>query len=307
MIPMSLITGFLGAGKTTLVSHLAQQYADRRVVMLINEFAKRDVDAQRLAPMGNVIAIPGGSIFCNCLTAQFIEQMQQIASMRIDNEPPEGLIVEASGIANPMVVEKMLAETRLDEHFRLASIITVVDPGSFLKLLKTLPNITAQVHAADVALINKTDLHSSEQIDQVEAQLQAIRPGLEVRRTVQCRVDLDLFPSRSSRGLTGKYAQCADPNYDRFMMRIDPAITAEQLRDALRGLGERVYRAKGVIRLDGQPVDIDYASSNLQLHPVPANARVTDRLNLITSGDARYDVTKYLHALGRSPQLSTVE
>ena len=73
--------------------------------------------------------------------------------------PLEGVVIEASGIADPKVTVKMLEETRLDGVYELRTVVSVIDPGTFLKLIHTLPNVIAQVEACDVALVNKTDLH----------------------------------------------------------------------------------------------------------------------------------------------------
>ncbi len=146
-IPLSLVTGFLGSGKTTFLKHTARRLAGRRIVYLVNEFSALDVDTQSLRQISpDVIAIPGGSIFCKCLVGDFIQTLSRVPQRFGSSQPGsadtiEGLIVEASGIANPKVVADMLRETKLDAVYSLASVVAIVDPGSFGKLLVTLPNI----------------------------------------------------------------------------------------------------------------------------------------------------------------------
>lgn len=182
-IPTALVCGFLGSGKTTLLRHLARRLAGRRIAFLVNEISSRDIDAALLEEVaGEVTAVPGGSIFCRCLVSRFIEELRALA----ERQPPfEGLVVEASGVADPRVVHRMLAETRLDARYRLACVAAVVDPGQFLKLVRTLPNIRAQVEAADIVLINKADLYPEETLRAAEEEILRIRPDICARRTVR--------------------------------------------------------------------------------------------------------------------------
>ena len=84
MIPVALVTGFLGSGKTTLLRRVIATHRDRRLAYLVNEFAPVDVDGRLLAAEGApVVALPGGSIFCQCLVGSFIEQLRGIAERRV--------------------------------------------------------------------------------------------------------------------------------------------------------------------------------------------------------------------------------
>ncbi|HKL22735.1 MAG TPA: GTP-binding protein, partial [Tichowtungia sp.] len=237
MLPICLVTGFLGTGKTTFLKNIVATNRDRKIVYLINEFSAHDVDGAIVSVENpDVVSIPGGSIFCHCLVTEFIGQLKKIAA-RADVPPAirtagvspaqhdgccEGVVIEASGMANPKVIEQMLAETGLDEQFRLATVISVLDPNSFLKLRRTLPNILAQVEAADVVLINKTDCCAPEQIDETRTAVQELNPAADRIQTIRCEVDLDLFAEHpkafggagASRGLQGDYAKCRDPNYE---------------------------------------------------------------------------------------------
>lgn len=253
MLPLLLITGFLGSGKTTLLRRLVEQGRSRRIVCIVNDFGSVDVDGQLVdLPPGQLVTIPGGSIFCSCLVSEFIRVLQQAAD-HLNSDPNPALdpivIVEASGIANPKVVARMLEETKLDELFELRRVVTLVDPGSFLGLLETLPNIVAQVEASDLVVINKTDLYSGEQIEQAENKVRQINPAAVITRTQYCQADLDLFggaePWRDRPA--GEYAACADPNYATRTVNLSRPVDRDQLTAELRALQGHVYRAKGFV------------------------------------------------------------
>jgi len=156
MIPLTLVTGFLGSGKTTLLRRLASADEGHQTVFVVNEFAQVDVDAALLEDVvdGNLVAIPGGSIFCTCLTATFCEHLEALARRHRD-ERYRGIVVEASGMADPRVLRRMLADTKLERRFTISRVIAVAEPVSLPKLLQTLPNVRHQIEAADVILLNR--------------------------------------------------------------------------------------------------------------------------------------------------------
>ena len=195
MIPLALVTGFLGSGKTTFLKQLVSRYHGRKLVWLVNEFSARDVDAAVLGDeTTDVVSIAGGSIFCRCLVTEFIASLRDLpARFGTPESPVAGVVVEASGMANPAVAAMMLREAQLDSVYQLASVTAIVDPGTFLKLLHTLPNIRAQVEAASLALLNKTDLYPATLIEQTEAALREINPRLAITRTSYCAAELDIF------------------------------------------------------------------------------------------------------------------
>ena len=166
MIPLCLVTGFFGSGKTTLLRHIIDERDGQRIAYLVNEFAARDVDAEVLAAEvgAGAVSLAGGSVFCRCLLDRFVDQLAALAAQQ---PAPQAVVVEASGIADPKPIETLLQRDELAGLYTLTSIVTVVEPGSFLKFSHVLPNIIAQVEAADVGVINKVDLYDAGRIEQI--------------------------------------------------------------------------------------------------------------------------------------------
>ena len=135
MIPLVLITGFLGSGKTTWLKQIARDHQDRCFVYLVNDFAAVDVDSELVKQAGDhVLSVAGGSIFCKCLVTEFISVLKTIAAGRAGMDAlPEAVVIEASGMADPRVIHTMLKETGLDQHFKVARIIALADPGTLHK------------------------------------------------------------------------------------------------------------------------------------------------------------------------------
>lgn len=243
MLPICLVTGFLGTGKTTFLKTIVTQNRHRKLAYLINEFSARDVDGAIVAAENpNVISIPGGSIFCRCLVSEFIGQLTKIAE---GGEEFEGVVIEASGMADPRVIEDMLKETKLNQKFRLATVVSVLDPNSFLKLRHTLPNILSQVEAADVVLVNKADCNPAEKIEETIRAVKELNPVADCIQTISCKIDLDLFSERLPRGLQGEYAKCRDPNYETFVT--EDSFSGAELEEFVSNNTDAIYRVKGTL------------------------------------------------------------
>jgi G3E family GTPase len=273
MIPLCLVTGFLGSGKTTFLLQVLKQQQGRRLVFLVNDFAGLDVDGRRLAGAGaDVVAVVGGSIFCRCRVSEFIARLEAIAHPPVAGGPPDGVVVEASGLADPRVAEQMLRETGLDRAYSLNSIVAIVDPGSFLKLLAVLPGVRAQVEAADVALVNKTDLYDEARTALAERELRAIKPRLRILRTVRCGVELDVFGPPESRAIEGGYARGADPGHVTLTVPLARQVNLPALRAAIRELAPRLDRLKGFVRADGRTFYVDCSHAGLDVESAPEQA-----------------------------------
>lgn len=267
-IPLCLVTGFLGSGKTTLLKHIVEKHREQRLVYLVNEFSPHDIDGAIVAEDNPaVVAIPGGSIFCKCLVSEFIARLTEVPAKFGD---VEGVIVEASGMADPRVIKTMLRETGLDQMYRLAEVISLVDPGSFLKLCRTLPNIVAQVEAAGLVIINKTDLHPPESVDETTSKVKAINPHAAVICCAFARVDIDLFVSaRESGQMKGEYALCRDPHYNNFVVEIHRPIVLEQLKQQLNRVEDDLFRVKGYAPMkEGGTYCLNYTKSGFSAEPV---------------------------------------
>lgn len=286
MLPICLVTGFLGTGKTTFLKNIVAQNRNRKIVYLINEFSAHDVDGAVVsAENPNVVSIPGGSIFCKCLITEFIGQLKKVAEHWPD---AIGVVIEASGMANPKVMEQMLAETGLDKLYRLATVVSVIDPNSFLKLRHTLPNIISQIEASDVVLINKTDRNAPEKIAEADTLVLEINPAAERIQTVRCEVEIDLFAEHAPRGLQGEYAKCRDPNYATFVT--EQPYNGTTLAAFVLAHADDIYRVKGT--LSGE--FFDYSTAGVIRTPKPG---AVSKLAWIVKGGAEEKIIASLKTL----------
>ncbi len=276
MIPLALVTGFLGSGKTTLLKRLIDRYRGHPVAWLVNEFGQVDIDGQLLRlPADRLVAVPGGSIFCRCLVGEFIEHLQTLAGLDLaTGSPRAGVVVEASGVADPRVIARMLAETRLDRVFRLVGIVAVVDPANFLKLLPALPAIAAQVQAAGTTILNRIDLCDARAVEAAEQAVRQINPSARVLRARYCAVDLDILAETPPGHADGQYAPCRDPDCLTDTCVVRRPIDPQALRAALQEAAGQLYRAKGFVPTATDTVYVDLAAGRLELQPAERQVEV---------------------------------
>lgn len=264
MIPLSLVTGFLGCGKTTFLRNIAARSAGRKIAFVVNEFSGADVDGKVLeSDTERVMALPGGSIFCHCLAGEFVRVMRSLP-LRYGNDL-EGVVIEASGTANPLVIERMLVDSRLSRLYRIASVIAVADPGTLPTLLETLPNIAAQIEACDAVLLNKTDLFDETAIARAEAAIHAIRAGVKIVRTEHCAADIALFPERATRRLKGEVASSADPRYYSRYVLVKRNFDTVLLQIMLKNCSLAFYRVKGFVMMNGAVHYVDASRAGVTL------------------------------------------
>lgn len=294
-IPICLITGFLGAGKTTLLKKITNKYKSNKLVYLINDFSPQDIDGALVSEENpDVVSIPGGSIFCKCLVTEFIGTLNKIPQMFPDTE---GVIIEASGMANPKVIETMLKETKLDHLYELCNIVSIIDPASFHKLRHTLPNIIDQVESSDLIIINKVDLHDQENIGKTTDSVREINSEARLIKCSFGEAEFDLFADKDKmRNLQGEYAPCKDPHYDTCTINFEQDIDIDQLSRRLLEVQADLYRIKGFIPSNGKSYYFDYSASGITCteSPKPANKHA---LVIIHKGSASEQALQYFKSL----------
>jgi G3E family GTPase len=293
-IPICLVTGFLGSGKTTFLKHTVEQHRDQKLVYLVNEFSAHDIDGAIVSKENpSVVAIPGGSIFCKCLVTEFIGQLTAIPSTF---DGVEGVVIEASGMANPKVIADMLRETKLDDRYTLATIVSIVDPGSFMKLRVTLPNIVAQIEAADRVIINKTDLYDAATLAETRAAVAAIKSDVEIMECSHANAEFTLFEASTKHdALHGEYAKCKDPNYDSMAVTINRELDITELQTRIMAAEDDLYRLKGYVPTANGTEHVEYSTSGFTHTPAPTASDHT--LVLIMRGspsDAARELLEWL-------------
>lgn len=282
MIPLVLVTGFLGSGKTTFLRHLARDCQQRRLAFLVNEFADLNVDGARLDAFSfPVFEVSGGSLFCECKVTDFIANLKRLHEHFSDDESGlSGILIETSGIADPEVMAKLMADTGMDRYFRISSILALVSPYRFEDYLSAFPNLEAQIRTSDWVLLNKIDLADNARLLEVEARILAIKPEARICRTQHAAVDLDLWSADCQRPHVGALSACANP-FASLCVTLPENLSRDRLRESLAQPDDPILRAKGWLREDGQLYSVDYSNGVFECTPFMDTNSASPRLVVI--------------------------
>ncbi len=192
-IPVTIITGFLGSGKTTLLNHILTQEQGLKTAVLVNEFGEIGIDNELIISSDDDIVELNNGCICCTINEDLVKTVHKILERK---EKIDYLIVETTGVADPLPVAVTFLSTKLRGKTRLDSIITVVDCDNFYAKTKE-ESIAAkqQITYGDVILLNKTDLVESQAVAKIEDKIRQQRPNARILRTVKGNVSLPLILS----------------------------------------------------------------------------------------------------------------
>ncbi len=287
-IKLYLLTGFLGAGKTTFLKRLIDHLGNKKLGIIMNEFGKISVDGVQIKRHGiDITEINNGSIFCSCLKGSFIEALVAYSELPIDY-----LLVESSGMADPSAIGHILTNfvgKVRGKSFDFRGAVCIVDGKHFLDHVDLLPAIEKQVAASNLVIINKTDLINAEELREVAAEVRRLNAGAEIVRTAFCEIGLDFLGRElaAARVEAGAGQQCLNTPQNRPVASTLSAkgeFERGRFIEFLEALAPLAFRMKGFFRFKEGWHQIDVVGGRIDIKPAADRQEVSQLVIISDKG-----------------------
>ncbi|MET3353915.1 CobW family GTP-binding protein [Xanthobacter autotrophicus] len=187
-IPVTVLTGYLGAGKTTLLNRILSQPHGKKFAVIVNEFGEIGIDNDLVVGADEEVFEMNNGCICCTVRGDLIRVIDGLLRRKGGFD---GIIVETTGLADPApVAQTFFVDEEVQAKTRLDAVVTVADAKWLSDRLKDAPEAKNQVAFADVILLNKTDLVTGAELDEVEARIRGINPYAKLYRTTKSEIDI---------------------------------------------------------------------------------------------------------------------
>lgn len=265
-IPLQLVTGFLGSGKTTFLKNYLEKFAgSRRIGIIQNEFSALNVDAAELRQTDDgyeILEVNNGSVFCVCLLGSFVGSLAGF----IDKVHPDELIMEASGLSDPFSVGQILQSPGLKGKVYLDQVWCLVDAVNFDRMTRLNTRLNHQVRIADTVIINKMDL--VKQLDEpINQGIKKLNPFAKVLATSFAKIDIERVKPAIKFYPAAETAENFRPDLESQVIKSNRLISGNKMKEFMQIVAPDCVRGKGYINLDsGEKVFMQLSFDQISFH-----------------------------------------
>ncbi|MGY4284931.1 G3E family GTPase [Bradyrhizobium sp. LM2.7] len=283
-VPILLVTGFLGAGKTTVVNHLLAHAGGRRIAAVVNDFGAINVDAELIAGASDgVVSLANGCICCSLEG----DLLRTLATLLRRDPRPEYIVIETSGVADPADIVRNLMDPMILREAPLETVLCVMDVGTPLAALDD-ALLRAQLRAADIVALSKLDLADEGTDVRMREAIRAQRvPAVvvdakhgEIPSALLFPADVDRVPATREVGPR----RPAEERFETLSWTSDRPISLPRLQQAIGQLAPKLARAKGLfetVERPGRLTVFQFAGGRATLAPGDAPAAGVPRTRIV--------------------------
>lgn len=280
-VPVTVVTGFLGSGKTTLINRILEEQHGRKIAVIVNEFGEVSIDGQLIVQndQEELVEFNNG---CLCCTVRgdlidTLDRLQQRSEL-------DAILIETTGLADPApVASTFFLEDKLTAKTRLDSFIALADAVNLEINLEQSEEAQEQIAFADIILLNKADLVSKERLLEVEEIIRRSNPIAKIYHTSNSDIDLEkvigvgAFELEAKLEVDPTFLDDLEHEHDQavgsFVLREERPIDMNRfmiwLNEKLAEQGEDMYRTKGIFNAQGFNERVIFQSVRMLTTMVP--------------------------------------
>ncbi|MGY3235811.1 MULTISPECIES: CobW family GTP-binding protein [unclassified Bradyrhizobium] len=282
-VPVLLVTGFLGAGKTTVVNHLLANADGRRIAAIVNDFGAINIDAELIAGAGDgVVSLANGCICCSLQS----DLLRTLSTLLRRDPRPEYIVIETSGVADPADIVRNLMDPVILREAPLETVLCVMDAATPPAALEDALQ-RSQLRVADIVALSKLDLADQGAGMRMREVIRAQRVPAVVVDARHGEIPSALLFPASDRAPVPREPGPKRPAEERFetlSWTADRPLSLRRLQQAINELAPKLARAKGLfetIEQPGRQMVFQFAGGRATLAPGDAPAAGVPRARIV--------------------------
>lgn len=246
-----LLTGFLGAGKTTFLTNVLKDLPESKVAVIMNEFGKVGIDGTLIKKEGmELVEINRGSLFCSCLQLDFVSALIEMADRNM-----EYVFVESSGLADPSNIGEFLeaVEYSKGEVYDYSGAICLIDGVNFLDQVEDIETVERQLKFSHLVVISKVDLIDDNKLEDIKSKIREINDKADIVESINGNIDYDFLEKdlMEKQWIESEDTTNTPENKPKTLtLTYDGELTKEKLSQFLDIIKNDSYRIKGFFKLE---------------------------------------------------------
>ena len=279
-IQLVLVSGFMGAGKTTFLQYILNQQHHKKIGILVNEFGPVGVDGKILKGSdAKIVEINNGSIFCACLKNNFVDTL-----ISFSKKPIDLLLIENSGLGDPSNFLKILSEIEpyTERKYTLKGTVCIVDSQFFLEYNEIFTPVQNQIAASNFILINKTDLVDPARLEKIHETVKKINPQAYLYDTQYGVLPIEILKEHLI--ASDFIGETSNHDWNRpvnYLISSDKTVEQDELIEFLETIKEKILRLKGFLKAPDGYWHIDMVEDFIQLTKLQNHAQLEPELVVI--------------------------
>lgn len=259
-----LLTGFLGAGKTTFLTNVLKDLEGKKLAVIMNEFGKVGIDGALIQKEGmELVEINRGSIFCSCLQLSFVSALIEMADRNM-----EYVFVESSGLADPSNIGEFLeaVEVAKGDVYDYSGAICIVDGVNFLEQIEDIETVERQLKFCHLVIISKVDLIDDISLKVVKEKIREINPKADIIESINGKIEYNFLDKDLMKedwvGIEDT-TNTPENKPKTLTLTYDGELTKEKLTEFLDIIKKDSYRIKGFFKLEDGWNQVDVVNKTI--------------------------------------------